>query len=220
MNHPSLFRILIAAAFCAVFALAGASGLEAKGPKAKPSVEPLVVWDGEDAGTRSTGWSSPKPEDNGAAVSTIGPVKGTGHLSDTGLVWKVKGKEWKGFGWNWFSWWPVDAGTDITMYSYFSFWIRFEIPANARPPALDSINLSLSCSSGSGAKTADVGMLLYTEEDLLDGKWHKVRIPLKELLDDDASREFDPRTAWEFDMGTWTQDDQEFTAILDSIGFE
>jgi len=188
----------------------------------KKNVEPLVVWDGEEIGKRAKGWAAPKEEDGTSTVSVISIATNKGYKSKNALCWKVKGPEWKGFGWNWFSWWPPDAGTDISDYSSISFWIRFEFDKTSyeKYPQIGNITFNISCSSDGGKRSADVNIINYTKEDILDFEWHKIKIPLKDLLDNETSREFDMKTVWEFGMGLWTADDQDFTLFIDTVSFE
>src|SRR6476646_3471060 len=56
--------------------------------------------------------------------SSVKVAPSTGMSGSNGLEWHTKGKDWKGFGWNWFGFYPEDAGTDVTKYQNLVFWIR------------------------------------------------------------------------------------------------
>jgi hypothetical protein len=201
----------------AVFSLSVAEASSRRPPLPEPQT--FIVWDGENPDQKAVGWAGPEVGKGGTTWATLKPVKGAGIDNGTALVWTAKGPEWKGFGWNWFSWWPSNAGTDITPYKFLVFKIRFDRISAADPLALDALNVTLSCSDGGGRRSVELPILAYLEEDPADGKWHEVVIPLKDILNDEASRAFNPKKTWELGMNMWTPENQDFTLVVDSIGF-
>ena len=74
----------------------------------------VVVWDGDEHGGSAKEWANCNLK--GACQSSVKVVPAAGTKGSNGLEWHTTGKDWKGFGWNWFGFWPEDAGTDITKY--------------------------------------------------------------------------------------------------------
>jgi hypothetical protein len=165
----------------------------------------LVVWDGED-NNKGQGWVSPKEE---ASIKAQGDMV---HGGKQALAWAAKGDQYRGTGWNWCGWYPADAGTDISDSANLVFSIKV---MGATKPA--EFTVALACSSnGKSANTPTVNLTKYCAK-AFDGEWHEVVIPLKELYGD--KKEFDPKKAWEFDLGTWNQAGVDFVAYIDDIGF-
>ena len=59
--------------------------------------------------------------------------------------------------------------------------------------------------------------VLKNRPALADGEWHEVLVPLKDLTG--SAPAFDPKKAWQFDLGTGGQGDLKFTLYVDDIGF-
>ena len=125
------------------------------------------------------------------------------------LEFHVEGKDWMGIGWNWFGWWPEDAGTDISGCKNLTFWAKF---SGDKKPA--KLTASLVSNNKKASQPAD---LLQYCPGLMDGKWHEVVIPIKEL---DSKNELDRAKIWEIMFGTWTEEEVNFSLFIDEIGFE
>jgi len=198
-------------------------GAKEKKPKPKKSkAPPVIVWNGDDIVGNAKGWAAPKAEEQKPSVSSIEPVEGEGKDGSVGLVWKAEGPEWKGFGWNWYGWWPSDAGTDISKHVYLVFWMKVKVDDPKLIPDLEALTVGIGSSGGSGEKATEwIPILPFAEgEDLLDGEWHKIKIPVDELALRPKSEGFDRKTTWELRMGIWSPEPQKFTIVLDNIGFE
>jgi hypothetical protein len=193
---------------------AAAPGADAKAA-APGSSAPTVVWDGEKNGPTAKGWASCPGEKEGKCKVEAKP--GAGRNGTTGLVFKAKGAEWMGFGWNWFGWYPDNSGIDVTGYKNLSFWVKLTA---TKAPDASGIKVLLGCSSKDKAKeqSNEVALGNYVK-NLSDGQWHEVKIPVSELLTGDKGKAFDAKKAWEFRIGAWYQDEQDYTITVDDIGF-
>jgi hypothetical protein len=180
----------------------------------------LAVWDGDAHGTGAQGWAA--PTDSPKTRASIQALRSVGYAGTVGLKWQGRGPDWTGFGWNWLSWYPANAGTDISGYDRLVFKLRVEPPKRAADlPRLESTMVNLVSSQGSGGKaTGSVKLSSHAPNKVLDGQWHEVSIPLKALYGAEKADGFDARTAWEFRLGEWSQDAKAFVFYLDDIGFE
>ena len=174
----------------------------------------LMIWDGDGGGIEGgQGWADcdKKPE----CKTKLEAIPGAGKDGTVGLRYHAEGPAWNGFGWNWFGWYPETAGTDISEYDNMTFWIRVEAESEELAPVPDSMNVLMGCSKGQ-KNTADVPVAKYAD-NLLDGKWHQVIIPLKEFYKGKTGKEFDPKTAWEFRLSTWAPSKRDFNVYFDEI---
>jgi hypothetical protein len=177
---------------------------------------PVLVWDGDRIGLHASGWSGPDK-----TVKTIEVVPRVGFAQTNGLVWQAHGSDWIGFGWNWFSWWPSDAGTDISHHRQLVFRLRIEATVREQRPEPKGFLVTLRSSTGSGKRsTSTVQFARGAHEDLGNGEWHKITVLLSDLVGRDRAQGFDAQHAWEFDLGYWSKNPTTFTAYVDDIGFE
>ena len=72
----------------------------------------MLVWNGDDTGLKASGWASPAVT-NKTGKSALTNKATVGVDGTAGLEWTVSGSDWAGFGWNWFGWYPNNAGTDF-----------------------------------------------------------------------------------------------------------
>jgi hypothetical protein len=172
------------------------------GPTSAPTSAPagvLVVWDGE---TKSNAqcWA-------GGAIKVQGKEV---HAGKQALAWTAKGARAHN-GWNWFGWHPADAGTDISDYTNFVFWIK---GAGAKKPPDIWVDL---VSNNKNSATQQIGIGKYCP-NAFDGEWHEVVIPLKALYGD--KKDFGPKKTWELDISApWNDSVFDFVAYIDDIGF-
>jgi hypothetical protein len=174
-----------------------------------PPAGKLVVWDGDGQGTSAKGWCEKKD------VCKLAPTPDGGRAG-MGLEFHAEGPEWQGFGWNWYGWWPSNAGTDISQYKNLTFWIRVQGKSAKEAPEPKSVKIRLVASS-SEDPSSEVPVADYVPS-FADGQWHEVTIPLADLLKGDGAK-FDAHTAWEFRIGTWAADARNFDLYFDEIGF-
>jgi hypothetical protein len=187
------------------------------GPNALPSGSRLIVWDGDGhgiAGGKSWADCGAKPD----CVAKVLPTKRAGHNGTHGLVYRAKGPEWSGFGWNWFGWYPEDSGTDIRAYDRIRFWIKVEAKSPELAPEPGGLVFALGCSKGK--KTSANAVVSKYTDNLLDGQWHDVIIPLADLYIGKDGANFDPGSAWEFRLSSWNPTLRDFTITLDDVAFE
>ena len=175
-----------------------------------------LVWDGDAHGGNAKEWANCNLE--GACKSTVKATPGEGVNDSVGLEWHVEGKDWKGFGWNWYGWWPETAGTDISGYNNLSFWIRLELGDPKNPPDLKDMKVGLAASTKGKEESASVPLSGYIES-LSDGEWHEVIVPISDLTKG-AGKDFDLAKAWEFRLGEYSMDERNFTVFVDNIGFD
>ena len=169
----------------------------------------LVIWDGD---TKADGkaWTSPTSD-----KITLKPNTKENHGGKQSLEFHGEGKDWMGYGWNWFGWWPADAGTDLSSADRVSLWVK--VTGDKKPA---DFNFALISSGGKDKKnTPPLAMTKYVKDakPLTDGDWHQVIIPLKDIYADKT--DFDPKLAWEFDIGEFSQDDVNFSIFVDNVQF-
>jgi hypothetical protein len=187
----------------------------ATGPAALEK-QAAMVWDGEDADTRARGWAACEEKESCLAQLTV--KSGAGRNGSMGLELAAKGKKWIGFGWNWFGWWPDNAGTDISTYKSLRFWLKVSAEPGKQKPPRETLRVSLRGSSKGGKDaTASVAVGDYAPA-LLDGEWHEIVMPLEPLFRGDGET-FDNEKAWELDFGAWTTDECEYTLAIDEVAF-
>ena len=170
-----------------------------------PEVNRVVVWDGEQA-SKGAGWTNPK-------TNTIGPQAFEAHSGNTALEFKFNGsgEEWLGAGWNWCAFQTGPYGTDITPFKSFAFWMKTK--GKVADP-----QLNLLCNGKEfdmpEHHTEKVSALNYCPQ-LLDGKWHKVSIPLADFV---QPKGFDPLHVGELQVFNAGEGDGSF--LIDDIAFE
>jgi hypothetical protein len=175
-----------------------------------------LVWDGDQHGGGAKEWANCNLK--GACASRLRALPGEGVNGSVGLEWHAEGKDWKGFGWNWYGFWPENAGTDISEFSNLSFWIRLQVDDPKAGPELKDITVGLAGSTKGKEETATVPLIGYVD-DLADGEWHEIVIPLSDLYKG-KGKNFDRSKAWEFRMGEYAMSERSFTVLLDNIGFD
>lgn len=181
----------------------------------------LVIWDGDanNASPKPGSWASctktPK------CVSTVAATPGAGVNGTMGIKFTSDGEDWKGFGWNWYGWYPPDSGTDLTQYKSFTFQLKVEAKSADVAPDPSGIKFTLTCSKGpekDKPKSAEIAIGDY-EKGFNDGKWHKIVIPIADLTKGKGAA-FDPHTAWELDLGYYSADTRTANFYIDEIAAE
>lgn len=170
-----------------------------------------VIWDGDDV-TRGQGWASCDKE--GKCKATLAPSTGEGANGSNGLKLHGEGDGWQGGGWNWFGWYPENAGTDISGYDNLKFNIKITGADKSKTPQPTGINLSFGCSKDK-KNSADASLGKYAA-NAADGQWHEVSIPLQDFFGGKGA-ECDARTAWEFRVGSWSGTPVNFDLVIDNL---
>jgi len=171
MNESHRCRRLIVAALVAAAGCIRLPSDEVAGTtagNADRSKPPLVVWDGDKHGGSAKEWANCNLK--GACESSVKVAPGAGIGGSNALEWHTKGKDWKGFGWNWFGFYPEDAGTDVTKYQNLVFWIRVKSDPSSNLD-LKPLSVGLSNSSKVNGETESVPVVSYVD-GLADGEWH------------------------------------------------
>ena len=163
-----------------------------------------VVFDGDQKGENAKGWAV--PEGRATITAQDKEVRTKGKKT---VEFHAEGREWMGCGWNWFGWNPEDGGTDISKHKNVTFWAK--VSGDKKPT-------QLMVALGSSDKTATEmdDMLTYCP-DLLDGKWHEVVVPIKDL---DTKNALTKAKVWDIRFGTWSQDELNFSLFVDEISFD
>jgi len=167
----------------------------------------LIVWDGDKI-TRGQSWVAPKTPVNSFRSQTDEKHNGVAALELHG-----EGAASIGGGWNWFGWYPGDAGTDTTNYQNLTFWMKVE--GDTKP---ESLIVELNSSSNKSKTTKSVNVTSYSD-DLMDGEWHDVVIPLRDIYKD-ADPDFDPKKVWMVNFNTWSPTERNFSIYISDIGFD
>ena len=151
-----------------------------------------MLWDGDGIHDKAKGWADcdKKPDCKSVAKA----AKKGGYERSGGLQFHGEGPGWIGMGWNWYGWWPEDAGDDISGHENLTFWMRVEAESEDMAPVVDSMTVGLRCSKGK-KDSASVSLSKYARTSL-DGEWHKIEVPLKKFYEGKEGKEFDPMTAW------------------------
>ena len=181
-------------------------------PMAATTTQREVIWDG-DAVTRGQAWANCDQQAQGCK-STLTPAPGEGAAGTNGLKLHAEGPGWQGAGWNWFGWWPENAGTDLSGYDELIFSVRVTGADKAKLPAAGGISLSLGCSLEKKS-SADAPLAKYAA-DATDGQWHEVKIPLRDFFSGQGAA-CDARTAWELRVSSWSGTPVDFDLLLDNI---
>ncbi len=191
---------------------AAAPGGGTSSAKASPSSDRYIFWDGEGNGASAKGWADcdKKPGCKG----TLAPAPGQGLNNSTALLLHGEGPGWIGGGWNFYGWYPEDAGVDITGYSKLTFSIKVVAESEELAPDPGGLNIGLRCSKTK--KDSNAVPLKNYEPKLLDGQWHEISIPLGEF----KKAEFDPQSTWEFVVSTWAGNPKKFDVYFDDISVE
>ena len=164
----------------------------------------LVVWDGEQV-TEGQSWVAPQRDSNSYKPQTT-----EAHSGKTALELHAEGADWVGGGWNWHGWGPATAGADTTRFTHLTFWIK------VKGRFTNQINVWLNCSA-TKKESVKVNLFDYVK-DVADGQWHEIAIPLADLTKEQTG--FDPKNAWEIDLGTWSPETGPISLFVDDIAFE
>ncbi len=112
-------------------------------------------------------------------------------------------------GWNWTNW-STSGMTDVTSCTHLQFWCKV---SGEQKPAAIAVQLCCGPSKNTSAEVA----LLPLEPQLLDGGWHRVRIPLAML--EDGATGFDARSVFELRLKTKSTQAITGAVIVDTIRF-
>jgi hypothetical protein len=188
---------------------------QASGESAAPAAATAgreVIWDGDEV-TRGKGWASCDKAAEGCK-SVFGPTPGEGAGGTSGLKLHGEGPGWQGGGWNWFGWWPENAGTDLTVFDELAFSVKVTGAAKDKLPTAGGINLAFGCSLDK--KASENAALGKYAANALDGAWHEVKIPLKDFFSGKGA-ECDAHTAWEIRVSSWSGTPVNFDLVMDNI---
>jgi hypothetical protein len=197
----------------------------------KQTANPVtIVWDGDEIGVTAQNWVNCNDK-QGGCKAVLSAIDGVGRNDSVGLSFHAEGKDWIGFGWNWVGWYPVDAGIDATQFKNCVFWMKVTTKVKAKKndsgsaskalPNPGDITFTLVSGDGKGGGNpgGSVNPAEYTD-NLLDGKWHEIVVPISEFVKRDKSGKFNPKQVWEFDVGQWSMVARNFDITIDDVGFD
>ncbi len=175
-----------------------------------------LVWNGEGVGSSAKSWTGCGKKDVPCRTTFVA-LPGVGHEGSTGLRLHGEGADWIGGGWNWFGWWPQNAGYDLSGFKRLTFWFRLEAktPADAPDPA--ALTLMINASTGD-KKQSEAVILTKYEPKAFDGNWHRIVIPLSDFLSGKGAG-FNAKNAWELGVSTWSNDEKNFNLYFDDLAF-
>ena len=145
-----------------------------------PVGEVVLLWNGEEA----AGGASFK----GAGSERLDVIAEAGRIGK-GIRFTARGQQQAHYGWNWHSWTPADAGTNISGCAAFVFSVR--MTGEARPTRMSA---HLVCSPGDKQGFSQKVELLPLVPNLMNGEWHRVEIPIALLVP--AGHEFNLTKTW------------------------
>ncbi len=176
-----------------------------------------LIWNGESADERGSGWASCQDERSGACQTSLAAEAGAGRGGSAGLHFNARGAEWMGFGWNWYGWWPQDAGTDISQRKSLAFAVKV-VGKPGKAPEPFTVKIALGGSALGGQDSTEAIPLVDYAPDFADGKWHDVTLPIGAMLRGKGAR-FDTQHTWSFVIGAWNQGEREYEIFIDDVRF-
>lgn len=166
----------------------------------------IVAWNGESV-SGGAGWSAPNT--NGVTVQS-----GVAHEGQA-VFWDVVDTSvpWNEWGWNWKAW--QKPGTDISGATTFAFYLKL---TGSHPPGDMTVSLRSAITDKYAHQPPPPGGLrgvslaLYTP-DFADGQWHRVQIPLADILSGEVAADF--AQVYEIFMGAAASDYQLYVDDLE-----
>ncbi len=184
---------------------------------ASPPLDELILWNGEPSHDAGAGWASCQNEHEGTCDTRLEKLAGTGRDGGTALRFSARGSEWLGFGWNWFGWWPADAGTDISNRKSFAFAIKV-VGRPGMAPEPFTVRVALGGSARDGEDATEAIPILDHAQGFSDGRWHDVSVPISAMLRGKGAS-FDTYRAWSFTIGAWNQGQRQYEIFVDDVRF-
>jgi hypothetical protein len=176
----------------------------------------LIIWNGDDVRGSAQGWG--ECDSHPKCKVTIELVEKQGVDGSAALRIHGQGGGWLGGGWNWFNWWPENAGTDLSQFDDLVFSMRVVAKEPKLRPEPGGITVGLGCSNGK--KTSPFAPVAQRAKTLTDGNWHRLSIPLSEFRKGKLGKAFDMATAWEFKFSVWNDSPREFDMFIDDLAAE
>jgi len=180
-----------------------------------PAADVLWVWTGEPGHDRGSGWGS--CDERAGCTAELLAAPGAGRDGSVGLHFSAHGPEWMGFGWNWFSWWPKEAGTDISRRNSLALAIQV-VAKPGQGPEPHTVTLALGGSAQGGHDATEAIPIVDFAPDFADGHWHDVTLPIGAMLRGKGER-FDTQRAWSFTIGAWNQGERKYEIFVDDVRF-
>ena len=181
---------------CGLVACIGPAGGPQSAPGAGPAqrldVAPSVdgqgkgiVWNGEGVGCEREVLDRVQ-EGDATCKTTLGMVPSVGHDGSTGLRFHAEGSDFQGGGWNWFGWWPENAGSDVSGFKNLSFWFKAELKSPAEGPDPASLAVLLGCSAGKAE--SESALLVQVRREIAGRRLARNRDPARRFAERQRGR--------------------------------
>ena len=159
----------------------------------------VTVWDGEGFAD-GHGWIAPQGK------NSLKPSSADHYNGKQSLECHVEGNASTSAGWNWADW-QMGGVTDTTGFDSLAFYVKITGDKPAK------MQVGLACGPDKTG-SANVDIAAYTP-DYLDGQWHQVIVPLKDL----AKGKFDPKTTYEIRFLSNQASESSFNMYVDVVRF-
>ena len=230
-TKPELSRWLLVALSLSSWSWTGCLTPHTSARSTQPAADPpgwdeaAIVWDGARTPRYQLSRMSARPWNGGAGwascdsrpscPATFALAESVGFEGGRGLRFHGEGPGWVGGGWNWANWRP-EMARDFTSYTRLGFQIRVQSADTASH--LESLAVALA-SPSSDQSSVSVRIQDY-EPAFMDGRWHRVTIPLASLATTKTGTQFDLSTTWELRISARSADPNQFDILLDRIAAE
>jgi hypothetical protein len=174
------------------------------------AVREVVLWDGEGGagGAGGAGWSNP-------AGTTITVQEAVAHHGTHALQLHASAAHFANFGWNWRNWRAGSPADDATTHA--TVIVALKVDGTAKPTGIRLLLRSPRADDHTKSGDSDIIDLLPYCPTLLDGAWHDVVIPLKDITAKDAG--FDLHHLVEMDLLLKAAGTLESDVFVDDIGY-
>jgi hypothetical protein len=162
----------------------------------------VTVWDGEGFAD-GNGWSAPQDKCSFKQVST------EHYNGKNSLEYHVSGVASSSAGWNWANW-QSGAMTDVAGFESLSFYIK----VTGDKPEKVQVNINNGPDKG-GATSETVDVAKYAP-DFMDGQWHQVVVPLKDLQ---GASKFNAKNTYEIRLITNQAKESTVNIYVDVVKF-
>ncbi len=186
---------------------APAAAIPAAGGAGGSLARTVMLWDGEGAAT-GNGWTVP-------AGARIAPQDAVAYHGAHALQFHVSGSNYGNCGWNWRAWQASAPADDATLHA--SVLIALKVDGTAKPSSLRFLLRSPRPEDHNKSADSDIIDLLAYCPTLLDGAWHDVAIPLKDITSKDAG--FDLHHLFELSLFLNAPGAMESDVYIDDVGY-
>lgn len=179
------------------------------------SAERRVLWDGDGADSLPSGQGWATCRDTSTCTARVASIAAVGTNGSHGVHFAVHGSNGVDMGWAW-NGLLTPHGTNLSAYQILTFRIKIEAqsPALLPPPGRFYVAVGDKHSLGTQPRLVE-----FCKPGFVNGQWHEVRVPLRELLEE-AAPQFDPTNAISLWLSSSSLDSRKFDIYLDDIALE